>query len=120
MVVDRPACCGFCHRGVPPDIPVATQITQFPPSAGAVENAEGEGAPGPFQLVRRSGRVIDSSSGADCSGESAPAIHCQGNRRLCRNDGPRQLKFHTSSTHLSLVLPCALESGECHTCITVL
>lgn len=105
MVVDRPACCGFCHRGVPPDIPVATQITQFPPSAGAVENAEGEGAPGPFQLVRRSGRVIDSSSGADCSGESAPAIHCQGNRRLCRNDGPR---------HSNSILPPHTYHWCCH------
>ena len=63
MVVDRPSSCGICDRGVPPDIPVATQITQFSPSAGAVENAEGEGAPGPFQLVHRSGRVIDSRSG---------------------------------------------------------
>ena len=120
MVVDRPSCCGICDRGVPPDIPVATQITQFPPSAGAVENAEGEEDPGPFQLVRRSGRVIDSSSRADCPGGSALAIHRQENSWLCRNDGPRQIKFHTSSTHLSQVLPCALESGECHTCITVL
>ena len=80
MVVDRPSSCGICDRGVPPDIPVATQITQFSPSAGAVENAEGEGAPGPFQLVRRSGRVIDPSSEADCSRGSVVAIQFPGNR----------------------------------------
>ena len=89
MVVDRAACCGIGDWGVPPGIPVAAQITQFPPSAGAVENAEGKRTPGPFQLVRRSGRVIDSRSGADCSGGSVLTIQFQGNRDLCRKGGPR-------------------------------
>ena len=74
MVVDRPACRGICDRGVSSDISVATQITQFPPAAGAVENAEGKRTPGPFQLVGRSGKVIDSSSGAGRSGGSVLSI----------------------------------------------
>ena len=51
MVMDRAACCGICNRGIPSDIPPATQITQFPPAEGAVENAAGTRAPEPFQLV---------------------------------------------------------------------
>ena len=120
MVVDRPACCGICDRGIPPHIPVATQITQFPPSGEAVENAEGKRAPRPFQLVRRSGRVINSSSGGGLLWKVLPGYPLSGQQVALSNDGPRQLKFHSSSTHLSRVLPCALESGECRTCIIVL
>ena len=103
MVMDRPTRCGICDRGIPSDIPPATQIAQFSPAAGAVENAAGTRAPRPFQLVRQSGRVIDSRSERGRGLLALPMLS-PSNGRFIEVIVRWWLKLHSSSTCLSLEL----------------